>query len=193
MRVIAGILKGIKIPFVNLRFDNANTTPQKVKEALFSILGEDLVGKSFLDLYSCSGQIGIEALSRGAEFAAFNEIDAKRFHFIKMQIEKWGLMGKALLLNYHAFRCLRYLDSKKFSFDFIFIDPPYNKKKNVGEVYSKILNELDKHPILRDEVEIIIQHYADNTLEQRVGNFCLVDTRKYAKNALSFYKKDISA
>ena len=109
MRVISGTLKGITIPFDNDKYDNANATPQKVKEALFSILGDDLIGKSFLDLYACSGQIGIEALSRGAELVVFNEIDIRRYHFIKSQIEKRNLTENTLFFRYHAFRCLRYL------------------------------------------------------------------------------------
>ncbi len=189
MKVISGTLKGIKIPFVNVKFNNANTTPQKVKEALFSILSENLLGKSFLDLYACSGQIGLEALSRGAGSVVFNEIDPKRYHFIKSQIEKWDLIERTLMLNYHAFRCLRYLGSKDYSFDYIYVDPPYRKKKGENRAYNRILNELGKYPVLKDGGEIIIQHYSDNRFEQETGGFSLVDTRKYAKNAISFYRR----
>jgi len=71
MNIIAGSLRGRVIPFVNRKFDAAEATPQKIKGALFSILGEDLRGRSFLDLYSCSGQIGL---------AEFRECDYLRDH-----------------------------------------------------------------------------------------------------------------
>jgi 16S rRNA (guanine(966)-N(2))-methyltransferase RsmD len=187
MRVIAGTLKGINLPFVNEKYDDANITSQKVKEALFSILGENIAGKSFLDLYACSGQIGIEALSRGAGFVVFNEIDAKRYNFIKSQIERWNLQEHTKLFRYHAFRCLRYLFSKNILFDFIFIDLPYSKRKGEDNIYHEILNELGKYPALEYGGKIIIQHYADNNLKEEYGNFCLLDTRVYAKNSLSFY------
>ncbi len=188
MKVIAGKLKGKNISFVNDKYNNANVTPQKVKEALFSILGNDLAGKSFLDLYACSGQVGIEAFSRGAEFVAFNEIDQRRFKFLGSQIEKLNISNNTLLLKYHSFRCLRYLSKKEYLFDFIFLDPPYRKKKSENKDYYDILNEIDKNPVLKDSGIIIIQHYSKNDLTKEVGNFQLIETKKYANNSLSFYR-----
>lgn len=191
MRIIAGKLKGISIPFINDKYNHANVTPQKVKEALFSIIGEDLTGKSFLDLYACSGQIGIEALSRGAEHVVFNEIEPRRFNFIRSQIERLDLVEKAPVFRYHAFRCLRYLYSRGYRFDFIFIDPPYRKKRGHWKLYGEILAELEKHNVLKENGRIIVQHYADNKFEKRAGRFGLVDIREYAKNSLSFFERII--
>ena len=189
MRVIAGKLKGINIPFVNEKYDDANITTQKVKEALFSILSMELTGRSFLDLYACSGQIGIEALSRGASPVVFNEIDSKRYNFIKAQIERYNLHEHTSLFRYHSSQCLRYLHNKNFLFDYIFIDPPYIKKRGSDNIYHEIFDELGKYPVLNDDGRIIIQHYADNTLKEDYGNFCLIDTRVYGKNSLSFYTR----
>ncbi len=188
MKVIAGKLKGKNISFVNDKYNNANVTPQKVKEALFSILGNDLAGKNFLDLYACSGQVGIEAFSRGAEFVAFNEIDSRRFKFLNSQLEKLSISDKTLLLKYHSYRCLRYLSKKNYLFDFIFLDPPYRKKKSVNKDYYDILIEIDKTPVLKNSGIIIIQHHSRNDLPEEVGNYQLIETREYANNALSFYK-----
>lgn len=187
MRIIAGRLKGLIIPFTNAKFDNANATPQKVKEALLSILGKDLSGKSFLDLYACSGQIGIEALSRGAKLVVLNEIDPKRYNFIKFLIERWDLKDNSMVFNLHAFRCLRILDSKNIKFDYIYIDPPYYKKNNENKQYCDILKKLGKYSILKDEGKIIIQHFCKTDLEEIVSCFRLIDKRRYAKNSLSFF------
>ncbi|MCU0822036.1 MAG: 23S rRNA (adenine(2030)-N(6))-methyltransferase RlmJ, partial [Spirochaetes bacterium] len=162
MRVIAGGMKGINIPFSNEKYDNANITPQKVKEALFSILSEEIAGRTFLDLYACSGQIGIEAVSRGAAHVVFNEIEDKRYKFIKAQIEKLDLHEHADLYRYHSFRCLRYLYKKNQLFDYIFIDPPYAKRKGDDKIYREIFDEFARYPVLTDGGRIIIQHFADN-------------------------------
>lgn len=189
MRVISGKLKYKDVPFINVKFDDANVTPQKVKKALFSFLGEDLTNASFLDLYSCSGQIGFEALSRGAEQVVFNEIDKKRYNFIKAVINNWGLDSQAMIFNYHAFRCLRYLGSKGLIFDYIFIDPPY-PDKNGSEAYSSILEEAGKYPVLKDTGRLIFQHSSSIKMDDRVSSFCLSETKKYAGNSLSIFVKE---
>ncbi len=193
MRVISGKLKGVEIPFVNERFNNANATPQKIKKALFSILGEDLTGKSFLDLYACSGQIGIEALSRDAEMVVFNELDHKRSMFIKSMVGKLKTGGISLILNYHAYRCLRYLASKELLFDYIFIDPPYPKKSpdsrksHDADEYYRIIEELSKYYILKPGGRLIIQHLSKIVINNDFSDYKYSGTKKYAKNALSVF------
>ena len=91
IRVIGGSLKGKNIPFDNNKYDQADISPQKIKGAVFSILGEELSGQIFLDLFAASGQIGIEACSRGAEKVVFNELEKKRYFFIKNIISNFGL------------------------------------------------------------------------------------------------------
>lgn len=189
MRVISGKLKSVEIPFEKENFDNANATPQKIKKALFSILGEDLTGKSFLDLYSGSGQIGMEALSRNAELVVFNEIDKKRFHFIGSIIKKWKLDDSSLIFNFHAFRCMRYLDSRNINFDCIFIDPPYSKKNIDVNNYSRIMEELYKYGILKAGGKIIIQHLSKIKINSAISEFRYKGTKKYAKNSLSVFER----
>ena len=81
MRVIAGRLKGRRIPFNNRRFGNARVTSGRVKEAVFSMLGTELQGLRFLDLFAGSGQMGLEAFSRGCD-AVMNELDRPRHAFL---------------------------------------------------------------------------------------------------------------
>ena len=191
MRVISGKFKGMEIPFVNAKFNDANTTPQKIKKALFSILGEDLEGKSFLDLYACSGQIGIEALSRGAAFIVFNEIDRERFKFIKsILLPRFDPTHSSMIFNFHAFRCLRYLDSKDMSFDFIFLDPPYSKSNSETEIYYNILDEINKYRIIKSGGKIIIQHRANVKLNDYGSDLKYSGTKKYAKNSLFIFEKN---
>ena len=108
IRVIGGSLKGRKIPFDNKKFKNADITTQKVKGAVFSMLGEDLYGTAFLDLYGGSGQIGLEALSRGSRIVIINEKDKERYEFLKSFIYGVDKMIPVMLLNLSAYKCIRY-------------------------------------------------------------------------------------
>lgn len=185
MRVIGGTLKKRKIPFQNKKFGGADITPQKVKGALFSIIGEDLHDTTFLDLYACSGQIGIEAISRGA-VAVMNEIDRRRFAHIQSLVREWNLEKYATVLNHHASNCIRHLHSGEVRFDYIFLDPPYIKREDVHR-YSSILSELEKYPLLNDTGIIIIQHFSVNRMKEREGMFTATDQRMYGSTALTFY------
>jgi 16S rRNA (guanine(966)-N(2))-methyltransferase RsmD len=187
MRVIAGTLKGRPIPFDNRRFGNAEATPQKVKKALFSILGDDMGGRSFLDLYSCSGQMGIEAISRGSASVAFNESDHRRYRFIKDLLEAWGLASRAQVFNLPAFRCLRRLNREGAVFDFVFLDPPYHKEKGKSRLYTAILEEVGKSGVLKTGGLVIVQHFAHSVLDETAGPYTLLEGRQYGTNGISFY------
>jgi 16S rRNA (guanine(966)-N(2))-methyltransferase RsmD len=189
VRVIAGSLRGRAIPFSTKKHDDADITPQKVKEALFSILGEDLTGKSFLDLYAGSGQIGIEAMSRGAGPVILNEYDGKRFHFIKSFLEGVPHSTEILLYNMHAFRVLRLLGKRKAAVDYIFVDLPYIKLKEKVNKYDEVIGHIGKSGTLKEGGLIVIQHYSKNLMSGKSGNFILTDTKTYGTTCLSFYRE----
>lgn len=187
MRISSGSLKGRRIPFVNNKFDNADVTPSKVKEAVFSMLGEDLSGKTFLDLFAGSGQVGLEALSRGAAWAVFNDRDAKRVHFIGDMVRQWGLADRALVLHMSSAQCLRFLEHREKSFDIVFLDPPYIKKGDDKFFYADILAALAKHRLLAGDAAVIVQHFSRNMVPESAGGLSLQKTRKYGTSSLSVY------
>lgn len=189
MNIISGRLKGRNIPFNNKKFGNAEATPQKIKQALFSILGENLSGKSFLDFYSGSGQIGFEAVSRGCKPVILNEIDYRRYKFIAGMINEWDLSDCAKVYNINSLQFLKLLDFEKLQFDYIYLDPPYEKLTGKTKIYGEILENIGKFRIFKDDALIIIQHYVRNEMEERAGCFQLIDSRKYGTNGLAFYKK----
>ena len=188
MQVIGGKFKKRRIPFHNRKFGHADVTPQKIKGALFSIIGEDLSDLSFLDLYACSGQIGIEAISRNAQFVVMNEIDKGRFNFIKSLVKTWNLEKNALVLNLHSFQCLRHSSSRGYLFDYIFIDPPYVKTKGAAGLYTEIFTALEENLSLKKNGTVIVQHFAENLLKEEYGIFIATDKKKYGNNALSFFR-----
>jgi len=192
IRVISGKLKGRHIPFNNKKFGNADITPQKVKGALFSILGETMTKKSLLDLYAGSGQIGIEALSRGADPVIMCEPDFMRYDFIRQYVEKIGYSGSALILNLTADMALSQLSRREIKTDFIFIDPPYNKENEIRamETYRGIFTLLEKNAVLKKGGIVIIQHFSVFFFKEKVPDYILFDSRKYGSTALSFFKRE---
>jgi 16S rRNA (guanine966-N2)-methyltransferase len=187
LRIIAGSMKGRVIPFDNRKFDNADITPQKVKGAIFSMIGEWLHGKGFLDLYSGSGQIGIEALSRGSEPVAFNEADVRRFLFIKSYLQNLGIASGVEMLNLTAVKALEMLHDRNHAFDYIFLDPPYEKKKETTEEYHEIIEKVGECGVLAPGGEIIIQHYSSNIIRKEVGPYQIKTIKKYGRTSLSVY------
>lgn len=186
MRVIGGSLKGRIIPFEK-KLKGAEATSQRLKKALFSILGEDLTGKRFLDLYSGTGQIGLEALSRGASMVVFNDIDRNRYQFVKDIIHTWKLHEKSLHYNMDAQRCITLCGQRGVVFDVVFCDPPFEKVAGVPGLYATLLQAISESAIINEDSVILVQHYHTNTMPDTIGRLDRKDTRKYGTNSLSIY------
>lgn len=188
VRVTAGKFKGRAIHFVNSRFDNADITPQKVKGALFSILGESLEGLVFLDLYAGSGQIGIEAISRGCALTVLNEFDRKRYTFIREFLDQVCGREEFLALNMKASQALKLIRSKNIRPDVIYLDPPYDKNTAGGSIYTFLLETLSEPGLTADDAVVVIQHYSKNELPGEAGAFRRKFTRAYGTTSLSLYE-----
>jgi 16S rRNA (guanine966-N2)-methyltransferase len=187
IRIISGLMKGRVIPFNINKFKDAEITPQKVKGALFSILGESLHGKTFVDLYSGSGQIGYEALSRKCSLVVFNEQDRSRFEFIKSFITQSGSSDRTILWNSSAKSALKHLAERGVKADIVFLDPPYEKEKGATGFYNPILKDIQKSGILKENSEVIIQHYSASELSGSCGDLKKIDVKKYGTTTLSIY------
>lgn len=187
VRIIAGDMRGRLIPFDNRAFDNADITPQKVKGAVFSMIGEYLHGTGFLDLYAGSGQIGLEALSRGADPVVFVESDARRCQFIKSFTEGIGIEAGPLVLRMTAERAIPFLKSKRMQFRHIFLDPPYAKERGGVLLHREIIGNICEAGILAEGGNIIIQHFSGNVMEEELARCRLKATKVYGRTALSVY------
>ncbi|PKL17559.1 MAG: hypothetical protein CVV49_10230, partial [Spirochaetae bacterium HGW-Spirochaetae-5] len=181
-------MKGRAIPFNMSRFKDAEITPQKVKGALFSIIGENLQDKVFIDLFSGSGQIGFEALSRKCSMAVFNERDRARFEFIKNFTALSGHGDRALVLNLNAKAALKFIYDRGIRADFVFLDPPYDKETGGAALYDPILKDVEKSGILKEDSEIVIQHFSGNELSEVCGELKRTDVKKYGSTSLSIYR-----
>ena len=177
MRVITGTAKGRRLDTLN--GTDVRPTTDMVKEAVFSAIQFDIEGRSFLDLFAGSGQMGIEAISRGAESAVFVDTNNEAISVIKGNLSKTGFTDKAKVIKgeYSSF-----LASTNDKFDIAFLDPPYH----VG-ILEKALGLVAK--VMSRHGVIVCEHPTDVKLPEAVGEFSLERQRKYSKIIISIYRK----
>ena len=138
MRIITGSAKGKKL-VAPAGLDTRPTT-DRVKEGLFSAIHFYLEGANVLDLFAGSGQLGLEALSRGAKKCTFVDNDARAIKAVKTNIANCGFEYASRVVNISA---LAFLESANEKFDIIFLDPPYESfsQMNILELAGKVLSE----------------------------------------------------
>jgi len=188
VRVIAGSMKGRKIPFDTKKYNDADITPQKVKEALFSSLGDALRGALFVDLYGGSGQMSLEALSRGAAEVITGEPDSRRYRFIRNQAADLGLEDRWKVYHLRDVRLASLLQSEEKAADIIFCDPPYDKNKGPTKLYTKKLRLIEEAGILKENGTVVMQHFSFNELDESAGKFTVAKSHRYGNSAVTFYK-----
>ena len=189
MRVIAGQAKGTKL--TSIKGSQVRPTLDQVKETLFNILGHDLSGEFFLDLFGGSGAVGIEALSRGAEKVVWVENNRQSQDLIYANIKKcrFGSNDESKtsyfnweLLKMDAFQVFPMLEKKALKFDVIYIDPPF-----ADNLYEKCLIGLSKSQLLKKESLIVVEHHNKNFLQEIYGRLSRSDQRQSGDTSLSFY------
>ncbi|MBR4073003.1 MAG: 16S rRNA (guanine(966)-N(2))-methyltransferase RsmD [Clostridia bacterium] len=178
MRVITGTAKGRRLITVS-GTDVVRPTSEKVKEAIFSAIQFDLPGRRILDLFAGCGQLGIEALSRGAQSAVFVDSSAVSADTVKKNLISTGLDGQAFVYrtDYKAF-----LASTKEIFDIAFLDPPYHTG-----VLVEALNSTAR--VMSDYGIIVCEHPPEVKLPEEVEGFKVSRTYKYGKISLTVYRK----
>ncbi|MEI6632150.1 MAG: 16S rRNA (guanine(966)-N(2))-methyltransferase RsmD [bacterium] len=178
MRIISGKYKGriIKMP------QGIRPTQDKVRKALFDILG-DIQGLSFLELFSGSGAVGLDALSRGARQVVFVENNPDCFKTLKNNFT-YLLPTTYYLLPLDAAKAIDKLSKDREKFDIIFLDPPYHK-----DMSKKILQMLGAYDILPPNGFVVVQHFKKEQLPKESGKLSLIKESRYGDTYLSFYKK----
>lgn len=179
-RVIAGTAKGRKLQLVP-----GNTTrPIKdlVKESLFNIIGNDIVDARMVDLFGGTGAVGIEALSRGADYVLFCELERAAVKTIESNLEHTKLMARARIRRGDSLELLRGQPPAE-PYHYIYVAPPQYKG-----IWADVLKILDGNPgWLSDETAVIVQIDPDEYTPMLFDNLQLDDERKYGKTMLLFY------
>ena len=149
MRIIAG--KARRLPLRTLPGKDTRPTTDRIKETLFNMLAPELEGAYFLDLFAGSGQIGLEAVSRGSVYCVFVDNNRKACEVIEDNMNFTKLAGQCMLMNTDAMSALRRLEGK-YRFDLIFMDPPYNQ-----DLEAEILQYLAQSTLVKDGATIIVE------------------------------------
>ena len=182
MRIIAGKWRGRKIkpPESN----NTRPTGDRVKESCFSIIGQDVENATVLDLFAGTGNLGLEALSRGANTATFVEKSSKALSVVRSNVDALAATEDCTLIKMDALTFIKKSPVKK-TFDLVFLDPPY-LKIDISFIFSELANSIH----ILENALIVLEHPTKQTFEPKTNALVQTDSRRYGDTSLTFYRKE---
>lgn len=179
MRVITGLARGRRLE--TLPGEVTRPTSEKVKESLFSAIQFDIEGRRVLDLFAGSGQLGIEALSRGASGCVFVDKNTDAVKVIRQNLQNTGLFAKAQVLGTDA---MTYLTRPGDRFDLVFLDPPY-----AADLLLPALQKVE--PLVNDGGIIVCETEDGVELPEAVGRFTVARTYRFGRIHVWLYRYDV--
>lgn len=182
LRVITGTLKGQKLKTV--KGTNTRPTSDKVKGGLFNILSADIPGARVLDLFAGTGNLGIEALSRGAASVRFIDKSAESISIIKENLKATKQESKAVVMPGDVLINLKKISGDVEKYDIIFMDPPYNKN-----FIEETLNIIAKNGIIRDNGIIVVERSIKDDVSFKIDGLKHIRDQRYGDTVLTFYLK----
>ena len=178
MRVITGEARGRKL--VTLEGEDVRPTTDRVKEGMFNIIQFDLEGANVIDLFAGSGQLGIEALSRGAKHCTFIDSASRSVEVVKQNLKTVGFEKRASVFCGDA---KMYIGLSKDNFDIALLDPPYNKNI-IDAVLPSVAEKMTDYGV------IICESALDEKLPETAGEFSIHREYRYGKIKLTAYRKN---
>jgi 16S rRNA (guanine966-N2)-methyltransferase len=179
MRIIAGALKGRRLAPVQGRI---RPTAAKVRESVFNILGEAVLGVRVLDLFAGTGALGIEALSRGAQEAVFVEDHPGAVQVLRRNLEALGLGDRTTVWPLPGMAALKKLAGRGAPFDLAFLDPPYG-----GGEAEAALRALASLNLCRPGAQVVVEHSRRQDLPAECGPLRRLQVRRYGDTQVAFY------
>ena len=180
MRVIAGRAGGVRLVSPK---NGVRPTMDRVKAAIFSSLGEMVIGARVLDLFAGTGALGIEALSRGAESALFVDEDRKSIDAIERNLEKTKFSGR--VRNADVFRFLKNSGASGEKFRIIFADPPYENMKSGEHFTSNLLADSNLPELLEPDGLFVLEKRPDEQILE-MKRWILLRQKKYGATEVLF-------
>ncbi len=179
VRITGGEHRGRRLR--SYRGGDLRPTSDRVRGAIFSILGPDAVeGVRVLDLYSGTGALGIEALSRGAAWVDFVEANGRRCQQIGESLRELSLANKGKV--YRA-RVENILDSLPEAYELIFADPPYDTVP-----WENLMDGLSRYSLVKQNSVVVAEHRYGTAMAERYNGLAQVSSRRYGDTSVSFYK-----
>ncbi|GGA40137.1 16S rRNA (guanine(966)-N(2))-methyltransferase RsmD [Paenibacillus physcomitrellae] len=183
MRVISGSARGRALKAVPGM--GTRPTTDKVKEAIFSIIGPYFDGGNVLDLFAGTGGLGIEALSRGMDKGVFIDMDYKALETIKANLKQTGLTGQAEVYKNDAERALKALAKREMCFDLVFLDPPYRLKHG-----AELMLKLEELELVSEDAVVMLEYESSYEYPEVIGGFHLTRKAVYGETAVSIYRRE---
>ncbi|WP_055108511.1 16S rRNA (guanine(966)-N(2))-methyltransferase RsmD [Paenibacillus ihumii] len=183
MRVISGSARGR--PLKAVPGMGTRPTTDKVKEALFSMIGPYFEGGTALDLFAGTGGLGIEALSRGMDKAIFVDLDYKSVETVKANLKAAGFTEQAEVYKNDAERALKTLAKRGASFDLVFLDPPYRLKHG-----DKLMARMDELSLLKDQAVLVLEYESSFEYRDDFGRFRMIRKTDYGETGITIYVYD---
>jgi len=158
-------------------------TSDRVREALFSLIGQDLRGAAVLDLFAGTGVLGIEALSRGADRAVFVDQAPRALEVVRRNLEQCGLTGLAEVVRHDLRRGLPpEATAPGRAFDLVFLDPPYGRG-----LADPLLAPLGREGVLPRDALVVVETGAGESLPNRGGPLRRVESRTYGDTRIHLF------
>ncbi|GGG81176.1 16S rRNA (guanine(966)-N(2))-methyltransferase RsmD [Paenibacillus radicis (ex Gao et al. 2016)] len=181
MRVIAGAAKGRTLKAVPGM--NTRPTTDKVKEAIFSMIGPYFDGGVALDLFAGTGALGIEAWSRGVERTIFIDREKISIDIIRHNTEIAGMGSAAEIYRNDAERAIKLLEKRGIVFKLVFLDPPYRMIQ-----MDELMTDLAQRSMLEEEAIIVVEHDAAHLYPEHIKQFEQLKQSKYGDTAVTIYR-----
>ncbi|MFC0271170.1 16S rRNA (guanine(966)-N(2))-methyltransferase RsmD [Metabacillus herbersteinensis] len=182
MRVVSGICKGR--PLKAVPGTTTRPTTDKVKEAIFNMIGPYFEGGLAVDLFAGSGGLGIEALSRGIQTCIFVDREPKAISTIKNNLEACQLEEYSEVYRNDSERALKAIIKRELQFQLIFLDPPYKQQK-----MKALIHTVSENNLLSPNGFIVAEHGTDMELPREIGQFNILKFETYGDTAISIYGK----
>ncbi|CAM3433672.1 MULTISPECIES: 16S rRNA (guanine(966)-N(2))-methyltransferase RsmD [Saccharibacillus] len=180
MRVVAGEAKGRPLKAVPGR--GTRPTTDKVKEAIFSMIGPFFEGGAVLDLFAGTGGLAIEAISRGMERAILVDADAKSIEVVRANLKVTGFESRAEVYRNDAQRALKALAKRDAAFDLVLLDPPYRMKNG-----AELMLYMEEAGLLKQEAVVLLEYESSYEYPEAFGGFELQRKAVYGETAVSIY------
>jgi 16S rRNA (guanine966-N2)-methyltransferase len=183
MRITGGEAKGIPIKAPKGR--RTRPTSDKVREGVFQTLGDSVLGARVLDLFAGSGALGIEALSRGADFCCFVEKSPMAAEVISQNLQKTHFHQKTETIRSDFRTALKILHRRGQLFHLVFVDPPYE-----GDFLELVTASFEAYPVFAQGAVLVVEHFKKTSPPARMAGLTQKKTRLYGQTSITYYLKD---
>jgi 16S rRNA (guanine(966)-N(2))-methyltransferase RsmD len=183
MRIVSGMYRGRTL--AGPKGMNIRPTSDRLKETLFDILGWEVGGSIFLDLFAGTGAIGLEAISRGAKEVIFVESSDEGCRLIRKNLDLCGVAEGYRLLEQDIFPSLRQLGREAVRADMVYMDPPYGWRP-----YGDLLDILYRSGVARENARVVIEHHKRSPVPSDGTGYRRIRISTQGNKCLSFYAAD---